>query len=215
MTLVPLCWLLAVTFTAGWQKLFDPSPKLGFLAGGRAAAEQTPKLVAALAQATASGPPSAVAQARLALNRNQVARFNARFDFAITAVFLSFASVVVIVSAGVWWQLLTKRLRARLSEEPPVWLPAEALNATSVRPGLAGVATLSVALLKTWCDQSAVDRAQPRPCAHQNSVRNQGNSDVRVVIDLPEVRLAAERAAQQRAYTTAAERRFGPGNHCC
>ena len=32
---VPACWLVICTLTAGWQKLFDPSPKLGFPAAAK------------------------------------------------------------------------------------------------------------------------------------------------------------------------------------
>src|SRR5215831_16352653 len=37
-TLIPLGWLVSVTFTASWHKVFDPNPRIGFLAQAQALA---------------------------------------------------------------------------------------------------------------------------------------------------------------------------------
>jgi carbon starvation protein len=46
-TLIPLFWLVAVTFTASWHKILDPNPRIGFLAHANqlAAAGGNPRLI--------------------------------------------------------------------------------------------------------------------------------------------------------------------------
>ena len=102
-TLLPLCWLLAVTMTAGWMKLFSADPRLGFLAGAR---DYTAKI-------TAGGTPAQITQwERLT--------FTCKVDAAVTATFLLLVLIVLVANARIWWQLLVKHRRLELREEPYV-----------------------------------------------------------------------------------------------
>ncbi len=213
-TLIPLLWLLAVTFTAGWQKIHHVSPRIGFIAGGQAAAALTPKLESALATAETGGNPDVLKTAKAALARNRIIRFNAQFDWMITALFLVFAAVLFLLSLVVWLRLLSGRLVARLSEDPPTWLPAGALSKGARGPGLAGVATLAIALLRVWSGQDEVDREATRiaACAH----RAEGQVGVpRLLIDVAEVREDLRRTTAQQAYVDAAEQRLSGTGRCC
>jgi len=107
-TLLPLGWLLSVTMTAGWMKIFASDPRLGFLAGGRAFA----------AGLGAAGPDEAAAL------RRQI--FNLHVDAAVTGFFLVLVTLIVLANARVWWQLLAGRSQAGLSEDPyePARVPA-------------------------------------------------------------------------------------------
>ena len=93
-TLAPLAWLVAVTFTASWHKILDPDPRIGFLAQARL---------------LAAGPASK-ATARLI--------FNNRLDAAVTAVLLVMVSLILIESVRQWIAVLTGREEARVRESP-------------------------------------------------------------------------------------------------
>jgi len=93
-TLVPLSWLVIVTFTAGWQKIFSPLPDLGFLA-------QADKL--------AAGAHTAATATLI---------FNARLDAAVCGVFLVLVTVILIDSIRVWTGILSGTRSAQLTETP-------------------------------------------------------------------------------------------------
>ena len=93
-TLVPLAWLVAVTFTASWHKMFDPNPRVGFLAQ---------------AQALAAGPATS-ATSRLI--------FNNRLDAAVTGVLVVMVTLVLVESTRQWWGILSGTKEARVKESP-------------------------------------------------------------------------------------------------
>jgi len=92
-TLAPLAWLIVVTMTAGWQKVFSADPKLGFLAHA-----------ASLAGSTA---PNA---ARLI--------FNDRLNAVVALFFMAVVAMLVFTSAREWWLVLSRRKPAVVHEAP-------------------------------------------------------------------------------------------------
>ncbi|HWL16916.1 MAG TPA: carbon starvation CstA family protein, partial [Opitutus sp.] len=106
-TLLPLVWLLAVTMSAGWIKIFSADPRLGFLAAARDFA----------AKIAAGGDAAQVNQWERLLFNNQVNAF-------VTGSFLVLVAIVVIANARVWWQLLAGKRTPVLHEEPYVAVPA-------------------------------------------------------------------------------------------
>ncbi|MGA7512420.1 MAG: carbon starvation CstA family protein [Candidatus Sulfotelmatobacter sp.] len=93
-TLVPLAWLVAVTFTASWQKMFDSNPRVGFLAQARA---------------LAAGPATS-ATGRLI--------FNNRLDAAVTGVLVVMVTLVLVESVRQWWGILRGTREAPVKEAP-------------------------------------------------------------------------------------------------
>ncbi len=101
-TVAPLCWLVAVTFTAGWQKIFSPDPRLGFLSQA-----------AALENAIGTGK---IAAARIAETHAVI--FNQRLDAAVCGVFLLLVSIILVDSVRVWYGILSGSSAVVTSESP-------------------------------------------------------------------------------------------------
>jgi carbon starvation protein len=93
---VPLAWLLAVTMSAGWLKMFAPDRRLGFLAQADFLSGQI-----------ASGAIGADA-----VRETQALIFNARLDAGLTGLFMVLVAIVVLDAARIWWTTLRSRSRA-------------------------------------------------------------------------------------------------------
>jgi carbon starvation protein len=104
-TLIPLAFMCAVTFSAGYLKIFSTDPKLGFLSGAQSL----------VAEAAGIVDPSKTA----GLMR-QAAVW--RFDALVAGFFLALVLLIVLGSARQWWQLIrgTKPVVLRESEFVPV-----------------------------------------------------------------------------------------------
>jgi carbon starvation protein len=167
-TLIPLTWLLIVTMTAGWQKIFDADPRIGFLTQAKALNEKLPDLEQGLAIAKTAANPKAIEDATKALHTNRVVHFNNLLDAVVTAVFLALVAAVVLLSLREWILLLARRKLAVLRESEPIWLPDYAV--AEARPlHLVSLLALAVALAKDLSGESHLERAQATACHHQKS----------------------------------------------
>ena len=90
-TLVPLAWLVTVTFVASWHKIFDSDPRIGFLAQAH--------------QIAAAG-----GNARLI--------FNNRLDAVVTGILIAMVGLLIIESVRHWIGLLLGRVTPTATESP-------------------------------------------------------------------------------------------------
>jgi len=101
-TCAPLAWLLVVTFAGGWEKIFSPDPRIGFLA-------QAGQLSAAIAAGR-------IPAARIAETRTLI--FNAQLDAAVCAAFVAMVALIFVDSVRVWIGVLRGTREARVEEAP-------------------------------------------------------------------------------------------------
>jgi carbon starvation protein len=103
-TLLPMAWLVIVTMTASYQKVFDSNPNLGFLS----------KASSLAAQITAGAIPAA----KIAETQRLI--FNQRLDAAVTGVLACMILVLIVEALVQWYAILSGRKVAMLHESPYV-----------------------------------------------------------------------------------------------
>jgi carbon starvation protein len=170
-TFVPLVWLLAVTMTAGTQKIFHADPRIGFLAQAKTLAEKQPALNAALQAAKTIGDSDVIKAAAKAARTNEILRFNNLLDAAVAGTFLVLVGAIALLSLREWILLLARRKLAMLRETEPVWLPDYAV-AESNSIHATALIMLAIGLLKELSGQAHIERAQASavPCScHQKT----------------------------------------------
>ena len=94
-TVLPLVWLTAATLTAGWQKVFSPDPKLGFLSHAASLSGSTAPNVARMI-------------------------FNDRVDAALALFFMAIVVVILVASAKEWILIAMGRQAPQVKEAPYV-----------------------------------------------------------------------------------------------
>lgn len=193
-TLLPLAWLLTVTITAGVTKVWDPAPRIGFLAAAKAAEGKIPALEEALAKANPSDE-AAVAAAKKALKAQKTIRFNNTVDAYVTGIFILLVGLIVVFSIYEWYRLLARKKEPQLSETEPVWLPESEVGTSRPVPVM-GIAMLGFTMIRELSGQAAVDREQKAAeecnCTEAQTLRG-----------------------RQNVFLSVAERRYKGVNRCC
>ena len=109
-TLAPMAWIVTITMTASFQKIFDLNPRIGFLANANLLA----------AQILAGKIPAA----RLGDTRRLI--FNQKLDAAVTAVLALMVFALIVEALVQWYSILSSRRDPILHESPYVathWPP--------------------------------------------------------------------------------------------
>jgi carbon starvation protein len=101
-TLAPLTWLVAVTMTASFQKIWHANPRIGFLAHAQVLAGQI---------AAGTIAPEKIAETQRLI-------FNDRLDAVVTGIFAALVLVILVESARHWWLYLLGRKEPVLQEAP-------------------------------------------------------------------------------------------------
>jgi carbon starvation protein len=103
-TLLPMVWIVVITMTASYQKIFSPNPRIGFLSYANALAAQI---------AAGQIPAAKLADAHRVV-------FNQRLDAGVTAVLALMILVLLAEALFQWYEILSRKRKTVLHETPYV-----------------------------------------------------------------------------------------------
>jgi carbon starvation protein len=103
-TVAPMVWLVIITMTASYDKIFSANPRIGFLSFANGLAAQI---------AAGKIPAAKVAEMQRVI-------FNQRLDAAVTAVLAVMILALVVEAAAQWWRILHSERKPVLQETPYV-----------------------------------------------------------------------------------------------
>ena len=111
-TLLPMIWLVIITMTGSYQKIFSGNPRIGFLSYANALAAEI---------AAGKIPPAKIVETQRVI-------FNQRLDAGVTAVLAVMILVLVVEAAAQWYRILTASRKPVMHETPYVatqWAEAD------------------------------------------------------------------------------------------
>jgi carbon starvation protein len=103
-TLLPMAWLVTITMTASFQKIFDANPRIGFLSYANLLTAQI---------AAGKIPAAKIAETHRII-------FNQRLDAGVTGVLALMILVLIVEALVQWYAILSRRRETVLHESPYV-----------------------------------------------------------------------------------------------
>ncbi len=100
LTLAPMAWLVTITMTASYQKIFDSNPRLGFLSYANALTAQI---------AAGKIPAEKIVDTQRVI-------FNQRLDAGVTAALAGMIIVLIVEAVVQWYLILSSRKKSTLHE---------------------------------------------------------------------------------------------------
>jgi carbon starvation protein len=186
-------WLLAVTFTAGIQKVWHPDQRIGFLQKAHDL-YYTPN-ADEIKLARVTHDPQVIATLEKSIKANRQQMNNNYLDAFVAIMFLVLVSIIVLISVREWFLLLSRRKLAVLHECEAVWLPDYAVKEPGANLRTAtGAAVIALGLAKELSGEAQLERAQQQVCAcHADSAAK----------------------SPQSIYLETTEQRFNGVRRCC